>query len=92
MRFSDSQFSEVDLKDIQGLVRFGHAHLEGARFYLLTIADPGAARAWLKQAPIATAASRHAPNFALQVAFTCDGLKALQVANQTPPTPGLMSG
>jgi deferrochelatase/peroxidase EfeB len=77
MRFSDSQFSEVDLKDIQGLVRFGHAHLEGARFFLLKIADPAAARAWLDKAPIATAASRHAPNFALQVAFTYDGLKAL---------------
>lgn len=40
-------FSDVDYADIQGLVRFGHGHLEEARFFLLQIKDPQAARAWL---------------------------------------------
>lgn len=79
MRFSDSQFSEVDFRDIQGLVRFGHGHLSGARFFLLNIVDAAAARAWLAQALVTTAASTRLPNVALQVAFTHDGLKTLGV-------------
>ena len=42
-----SSFSEAEFQDIQGLVRFGHGHLTGARFYLLKIVDAAAARAWL---------------------------------------------
>ena len=40
-------FSDVDYADIQGLVRFGHGHLDEARFFLLQIKDPQAARSWL---------------------------------------------
>jgi deferrochelatase/peroxidase EfeB len=40
-------FSDVDYADIQGLVRFGHSHLEDARFFLLRIKDVQAARSWL---------------------------------------------
>ena len=40
-------FSDVDFADIQGLVRFGHGHLEEARFFLLQIKDAAAARSWL---------------------------------------------
>ena len=43
--------SDDDYRDIQGLVRFGHGHLGAARFHLLTIADPVAARAWLASLP-----------------------------------------
>ena len=37
----------MDYADIQGLVRFGHGHLDEARFFLLQIKDPQAARSWL---------------------------------------------
>jgi len=40
-------FSDVDFADIQGLVRFGHGHLQEARFFLLRIVDAAAARSWL---------------------------------------------
>ncbi len=40
-------FSDVDYANIQGLVRFGYGHLDEARFYLLQIRDPQAARSWL---------------------------------------------
>lgn len=82
MHFSDRQFSQVDFKDIQGLVRFGHGHLGGARFILLNIADAAAARAWLAKAPITSAATTSKlPEVALQVAFTHDGLKAIGVSD-----------
>ena len=29
------QLSDVEFRDIQALVRFGHRHLSGARFFLL---------------------------------------------------------
>jgi deferrochelatase/peroxidase EfeB len=79
MNFSDREFSEVDFKDIQGLVRFAHRHLNGATFMLLNIADAASARAWLEKAPITTAVSSLLPDVALQVAFTHDGLKAIGV-------------
>jgi deferrochelatase/peroxidase EfeB len=77
MPFSNQHFSEIDFQDIQGLVRFGHGHLSGARFYLLNIADAAAARAWLAAAPVTNAATTRLPDVALQIAFTYDGLKAL---------------
>ena len=81
MHFSNRQFSQVDFQDIQGLVRFGHGHLGGARFILLNIADAAAARAWLDKAPVTTAANSAKADVALQVAFTCDGLKAIGVSD-----------
>jgi len=101
-------FSDVDFADIQGLVRFGHAHLKAARFFLLRIVDPAAARAWLaartpprspiddaafdvlpvtppvrRVAPdplaVTTAVKGDLPDTALQVAFTCEGLKVLGI-------------
>jgi deferrochelatase/peroxidase EfeB len=80
--FSDRQFSEADFQDIQGLVRFGHGHLSEARFFLLNVADAAAARAWLKDAPITTAATSPKANVALQVAFTYEGLKAVGVPDE----------
>jgi deferrochelatase/peroxidase EfeB len=71
------QLSLDDYRDIQGLVRFGHGHLEAARFHLLTIADAAAARAWLSNAPVTTAVKDGLPDIALQVAFTYEGLQEL---------------
>ena len=47
MRSGPLTFADVDFADIQGLVRFGHGHLKEARFFLLRIVDPAAARSWL---------------------------------------------
>jgi len=70
----------VDYADVQGLVRFGYAKLTEASFLLLSIRDPSAARTWLTSAPISNAvALPEAPSTALQVAFTREGLEALQV-------------
>ena len=70
----------VDFGDVQGLVRHGHGHMTEARFFLLRVADPRAARAWLRAAPVTTAVRvRPRPRTALQVAFTHEGLEALAV-------------
>ena len=70
----------IDHGDVQGLVRYGYAHMTEARFFLLRVADPGAARAWLRAAPVTTAArTGPGPRTALQVAFTREGLEALGV-------------
>ena len=75
--------SPVDYRDIQGIVRFGYASLSEASFLLLKIRDPQAARAWLSEAPIANALElSQAPETALQVAFTREGLQALGVKGQ----------
>ena len=71
---------EVDYSDIQGLVRFGYGKLTEATFVLLSIRDVRAARAWLGTAPISSAVKlKQAPLTALQVAFTREGLQAMQV-------------
>ena len=72
----------IDYNDIQGLVRYAHGHLTEAHFLLLRVNDPAAARAWIGTLPITTAQPqvKH-PDRAQQVAFTCDGLKALGVSS-----------
>ncbi|HYK37403.1 hypothetical protein [Alloacidobacterium sp.] len=73
--------SSVDFADIQGLVRFGYGALTEASFHLLRIRDAAAARSWLASAPVSDAvALSQAPDTALQVAFTADGLRALGLA------------
>jgi deferrochelatase/peroxidase EfeB len=76
-----SQGRPVELGDVQGLVRFGYRHLTEACFVLLRVTDPAAARAWLAQAPVASAVKTdRLPDTALHVAFTSEGLRALGVA------------
>ena len=71
----------VELDDVQGLVRFGYRHLTEACFLLLRVKDLAAARAWLVQVPITSAVKADPlPESALQVAFTSEGLRALEVA------------
>jgi deferrochelatase/peroxidase EfeB len=70
--------SSIDFADIQGLVRFGYGSLTEASFLLLQVRDALAARAWLASAPVSNAvALTQAPDTALQVAFTCEGLRSL---------------
>jgi deferrochelatase/peroxidase EfeB len=72
--------SAIDYGDVQGLVRFGHAHMTEACYFLLNIKDSSAARSWLASAPVTTAAQTDPrPNTALQVAFSRQGLEALNV-------------
>jgi deferrochelatase/peroxidase EfeB len=72
--------SRVDFADVQGLVRYGYAHMTEASFLLLQVRDPRAARAWLRSAPVTTAVRVDPrPKTALQVAFTREGLEALAV-------------
>src|SRR5260221_6365495 len=72
--------SEVDYRDVQGLVRFGYKLMKEASYVLLRIKDVGAARSWLRTAPVTRGiAVSPPPSTALQVAFTAAGLKALGV-------------
>lgn len=73
----------VDFGDVQGLLRFAHRHLTEASFILLRIADAAAARAWLAAAPVTSAlAAAPLPDTALQIAFTCAGLRRLGLAEE----------
>jgi hypothetical protein len=77
--------ASVDYGDIQGLARFGYGALTEASFLLLNIRDVDAARSWLATAPVTTAVElSHPPMTALQVAFTREGLQALDVAEGIP--------
>ena len=72
--------AQVDLDDMQGLLRFGYRHHVESCFLLLRIRDAGAARAWLAAAPVSSAQTvEPPPPTALQVALTCAGLRALGV-------------
>jgi deferrochelatase/peroxidase EfeB len=76
------QSRPVELDDVQGLVRFGHKHLTEACFLLFRVKDLAAARAWLARAPVTSAVDADPrPETALQVAFTSEGLRALDVAS-----------
>ena len=68
-------------QEIQGLLRFGYRHLTQSCFLLMRVKDRVAARAWLVAAPVTSAiAAKPLPRSALQIAFTSDGLRALDVA------------
>jgi Dyp-type peroxidase family len=75
--------SAVDYSDVQGMVRFGFAKMTEAVYLLLRVRNPAAARAWLAQAPVTSAADSHPPpSTALQLAFTRQGLEALGIPQQ----------
>ncbi|QSA97800.1 peroxidase [Methylococcus sp. EFPC2] len=75
---------EVELDDIQGLVRFAYGHLKQACFVLLRVKEQKqeAARTWLAQLPVTSAIDASPPpDRALQVALSCEGLRALGVGD-----------
>ena len=75
--------TQLDFDDVQGLVRFGFGGMHRAFFYLVRVIDVAAARAWLNAAHVTTARTLDPPpSTALQVAFTCEGLKALGVPKE----------
>jgi Dyp-type peroxidase family len=71
----------VELDDVQGLVRFGYGSLTEAVYVLAHVKNVDAARAWLRSAPVTTAATMSSPPLtALQIAFTAPGMWALGVS------------
>ena len=77
--------SSVDYGDVQGLVRFGFGRMTEACYWLVRIKDAASAREWLRKAqPNVTTAEEKEPQpqTALQIAFTCEGLEALQVPDR----------
>jgi len=78
-----SKDNNPEYHDIQALARFGHGSLKEARFLLLEIINVDMAREWLYAAPVSSAETRKpVPETALQVAFTIEGLRALQVDDE----------
>ena len=72
--------SDIDYGDVQGVVRFGYKRMTEASYALVRVRHAGAARAWLRAAPIASAlALDPPPTTAIQVAFTAAGLGALGI-------------
>src|SRR5215831_15035457 len=73
----------IDYSDVQGLVRFGYAHLQEACFLLLRVEHATAARLWLATVSVTTAERlAERPDTALQIAFTCEGLRALGIPEE----------
>jgi len=78
---SPGRRSGVDADDIQGLVRFGYKHYTEAVFLLLRVREAQAARAWLAGVSVTSAVEMNPlPQYALQIAVTSEGLRALGVS------------
>jgi deferrochelatase/peroxidase EfeB len=72
--------SPVDYSDVQGIVRFGHAHMTEACYFLLNVRNASAACSWLANAPVTSAlTATPPPDKALQIAFSRQGFDALGV-------------
>ncbi|WP_047498161.1 hypothetical protein [Terriglobus sp. TAA 43] len=70
--------NSVEFEAIQGIVRFGYGKLTDCSFLLVTIKNADKARLWLSAAPVSNAVARsEAPQTALQIAFTYEGLNNL---------------
>jgi len=73
--------SEVDYADVQGLVRFGYGRMTSASYALVRVKDAGAAKTWLRSAPVTSAVALESPpTAALNIAFTAPGLRALGIS------------
>ena len=65
--------------DLQALVRFGHKELTDTCFLLLNVSDVDAAKHWLQYTRFSHAGESSAPDKALQIAFSVEGLRVLGV-------------
>lgn len=71
---------QIELEDIQALLRFGHGALTDSIFLLLNITQLDKARQWLKNAPVSSALDQDPiPEQALHIAFSVQGLRYLQI-------------
>jgi deferrochelatase/peroxidase EfeB len=67
--------------DIQGLAVFAYGKLTEACYILARIKDAASARVWCAEAPVSKAIPLpNAPDTAMQLAFTAEGLRVLGVA------------
>jgi deferrochelatase/peroxidase EfeB len=74
---------EIDAGDIQAITKTAFGPLDSARYMLLRIGDPSAARRWLRTfAPASIAGLRERPTEICQVAFTATGLRELGVTDE----------
>jgi len=72
--------AEFEFDDLQALLRFGHGKLTDTCFMLLNVTDAVAAKTWLKEVPVSSAAaSNPPPSKALHLAFSAPGLRALGI-------------
>lgn len=72
----------VGFEDTQGIVRFGHGQLPCSLFVLVAINDVDLAKQWIRSAPVTTSEYiKPPPKKALQLAFTCSGLAALDISD-----------
>ena len=73
----------VPLDEVQGIILRGYDKLEAARFVLLKVTDPAAARRWLGElAGDLTSAKNKPEKRAVNVAFTWSGLVKLGVPDE----------
>src|SRR6185436_19101699 len=87
------EFSVNELKDIQGLILSGYAHLRYGAYLFLHIKDQAQAAAWLKKIiPMITTSERwealpgggkKKPDATTNIAFTYPGLKAMGLPEET---------
>ncbi|MET0593451.1 MAG: peroxidase [Polyangiaceae bacterium] len=70
--------NSIDFEDVQGVILRGYKELVCARFVMLTMRDAGAARNWLGDLSVTSAAERDHET-AVNLAFTWEGLRALGV-------------
>ncbi|MGQ4647128.1 Dyp-type peroxidase [Lyngbya aestuarii] len=75
--------STLELNDIQGLIVRGYSQLLAARFVLLKIENPKAAKQWLSTlAPQLQNSQERPSETCLNIAFTYEGLKSLGLNEQ----------
>ncbi len=73
----------VEFEDMQALARFGHGRLVEAEFVLCLVDNADAAKAWIRDAPVTSAATQDTPpETALQLAFTASGLATLDLSEE----------
>lgn len=76
--------ASLELTDMQGFLARGYGGLPEASYLLLQIENAGAAQDWLRSiAPDVAPADPKPSTSALQIAFTCDGLRALGLDEDT---------
>ena len=72
--------TDLELADIQGLVIRGYAHLQAARYVLLAIRDPAAARRFVAdRIPAITTGDASGPAQAVHLALTASSLRRLEL-------------
>lgn len=76
--------TSLEFKDMQGFLVRGYGAFPEASFLLLRIEEPAAAQAWIRSLRTEVTPADPKPSAsALQIAFTCEGLRALGLREDT---------